>query len=247
MKKIIALMVIIILAYGGYYWYLGNSLGELKYEIQKVSISGDKYKIDGEIPVVTDGIPKVAKQQINTTLNRFVSDSVDKTKKDFEDLAKDLTELRSETSLTYLGKVSVKNDFKKLPFINVAIETYYYSGGAHGINDVATFVFDAYTGKKLELGDIFEGDYLKLLSKLSLEALKFKDPKLETYSFAEDGTQPLEDNFKAFTLEPDGMHIVFGDYQVGPYSSGRPEIVIPYIKLDSVLKTEIKKIVERNK
>jgi Protein of unknown function (DUF3298) len=250
MKKYLIILVCIIAVFSTYL-YLENKakLGELVFETKKLSIGSDKegYKIEAEYPVLVSGIPDKSKIKINSVLHGYIDSAVNLSKKDFVELSKDLVELRSAATLTYFGKFTIINDFTKLPYINIQFDTNYYSGGAHGINTVDAFVFDARTGERLDLSQIFNADYLKLLSKLSLAELKIKDPKLETYTFAEDGTAPLEANFKSFMLEPDGLHIIFGDYQVGPYVIGRPEIVIKYSDLGSVLKPEIKEILEGNK
>jgi len=236
-------LVVTLAFFAGYLWQTSHRLGELTYSIQKISEPGTdaKFKIDAEYPVILGGIPVSAKLKINVDLEKWVKDSVEKSRVDFVELATDPYIADRDLGLIYVGKVTVKNDFKKLPFINVSIETYYYSGGAHGITDVSSFVYDAYTGDKMSLDNIFIGDYLTLLSILSLDALKEMDPKLETYVFAEDGTMADIKNFQTWTLEPDGIHIVFSDYQVGPYVVGRPKVVIPYSKLSPVLNTEFKK------
>jgi Protein of unknown function (DUF3298)/Deacetylase PdaC len=250
MKKYLLILVCIIAVFSTYL-YLENKakLGELVFETKKLSIGSDKdgYKIEAEYPVIKSGIPEKSKAKINSQIENYINTSINQSKTDFIELAKDLVELRSAATLTYFGKFVVTNDFTKLPYINIQFDTNYYSGGAHGINTVDTFVFDAHSGERLEFSQIFNTDYLKLLSKLSLAELKVKDPKLEIYTFAEDGTAPIEANFKSFTLEPDGLRIIFGDYQVGPYVIGRPEIVIKYSDLSSVLKPEINKILEKNK
>ncbi|MDB5204790.1 MAG: hypothetical protein JWP09_818 [Candidatus Taylorbacteria bacterium] len=238
------LILIIILAFvAGYLWQVTHKLGELKSSIQEIRFGGkqDKYEIDAAYPVIESGVPENIKNSINTELEKWARDGAEKSKSEFEDLLKDPELAGSDLGLMYSSTVSVKSDFKKLPYINVSFEIYDYSGGAHGITAVSTFVYDANTGEKITLDKVFSGNYLNTLSTLSLAELKKTDPKLETYSFAEDGTKPVADNFQTWTLEPDGIHFVFSDYQVGPYSSGRPEIVLSYESLNSVLNPEFKK------
>ncbi|MES2223817.1 MAG: DUF3298 and DUF4163 domain-containing protein [Patescibacteria group bacterium] len=237
------LLVMIVVAFSaGYFLQTTHRLGELKYSVQKITLGSEKEKftMEAEYPVIESGIPEKVKNSINAELEKWARDGVEKSKSDFEDLLKDPVLTQSDLGLTYISKATMKNDFTKLPYINVSFETYYYSGGAHGITDVSTFVYDANTGKRIALSDLFVGDYLNTLSTLSLAELKKIDPKLETYSFALDGTKPLLENFKTWTLEPDGMHIIFSDYQVGPYVAGRPEIVLSYASLDKVLSADFK-------
>ena len=43
-------------------------------------------------------------------------------------------------------------------------------------------------------------------------------------SMIEDGTQPKEENFSVFTFTPTTVTLYFGQYQVGPYVLGMPEV-----------------------
>ncbi len=245
MKKrhIGVLILLIILAFAaGYLWQVTHRLGELKYSIQKMTLGSEKEKftMEAEYPVIESGIPEKVKNTINTELEKSVRSSIENSKLDFDDLLTDPFISSSELNLTYISKVKIENDFEQLPFINISFETYYYSGGAHGITAIETFVYNALTGEKMSLDKVLAGDYLNKLSELSLMEIKKIDPKLETYNFAEDGTKPIAENFQTWTLEPDGMHIIFSDYQVGPYVVGRPETVIPYEKFGELLSLEIK-------
>ncbi len=238
----VLILCIVIAFVGGYVWQITHKLGVLIYSIEKISFGGekDKYQIDAEYPQITSGISDIAKARINSELKRWATDGVEKAKSDFEGMLSDPGLTRSDLALTYVSKVAVKNDFKLLPFINISFETYTYSGGAHGITAINTFIYNANTGERINLDKVFVGDYLSWLSILSLDELKKVDPNLETYSFALDGTKPTADNFSIWTLEPDGFHIVFSDYQVGPYVVGRPEVIIPYTSLKNVLNPNLK-------
>lgn len=242
----ILLLAIVILAFClGYFWHKENQLGELTYTTEKISHSTSRYQMDAEYPVFNGGFPSKVREEINTTISSFIKESVEASKKEFDDMVSDSTLLMPDSiKFAYLAKVYVKSDFKSLPYLNITFEIYDFAGGAHGITAIKSFVFDARNGKGINLSDIFEGDYLDSLSVLSFASLKEKDPNLEMYPFATDGLKPDKKNFETFSLQNDGLHIIFGDYQVGPYSSGRPEIVIPYAKLEQNSKPEFKKIIK---
>lgn len=246
MKKrysVILFLVTILSFVTGYLWQITHSLGHLTYSIQHTVVENEvgqnKYKIDAEYPLLVSGIPLRVKDKINNEIEAWSKNNFREPQYDFEKMMNDPLFDRASLELVYNSKVSIKNDFKKLPYINIIFETYTYSGGAHGITTINTFVYDARTGERIGLDTVFTGDYLGMLSKLSLEELKKKDPDLETYNFAIDGTKPLIENFETWTLEEDGIHIIFGDYQVGPYVVGRPEIVIEYTNLKNILKEDV--------
>ncbi len=224
-------------------------VGPLSFETKEISYkkagkdNRDTYSIKATYPYFTSGFPEDINQKVNDTLMASVRSTALAVKNDFE--SQYGSEDGSNTyippePLVYNGESEVSADLEKLPFVNIVLTGYQYSGGAHGLTVVATSVFDNRTGDLVTLPVLFEGDYLTVLSKLSLAELKRIDPDLATFTFANDGTLPDEENFSAFTLKPDGMHIIFQDYQVAPYVAGEPEIVIPYSALSDVIALKYK-------
>ncbi len=226
-----------------------RSLGPLSYETRDVSFNRagndnrDTYSIKVSYPFFTDGFSDEIGSKVNNTLTASARSVALAMKSEFEKLYgsvdEDNTYIPPEP-LTYEGESEVTADLSKLPFVNITITGYQYSGGAHGLTVITTSIFDSRNGDEITLPVLFEGDYLNTLSKLSLSELRRIDPDLTTFTFANDGTLPDKDNFSAFTLESDGMHITFQDYQVAPYVAGEPEIVIPYSALSNVIALKYK-------
>lgn len=246
-KKILLTLLLVLIGGASFFYYLNyKKLGTLSFDTVTIHEAGDKdkYLIVAEYPSLNLGIPKSARTKINNILRDFTVTNVSHVKADFEELIKDNV-LSDSVDLDYVSNASIKNDFSKLPIINIIFETYYYAGGAHGISDAVTFAFDAKTGEKLELSHIFVGDYLQKLSVLSLQAIKAKDPNLETFIFADEGTKPDALNFKNFVLESDGIRIIFGDYQVAPYSVGGSDVLLPYKDLTGNLSEKFKRMLKQ--
>ena len=71
------------------------------------------------------------------------------------------------------------------------------------------------------------------LAALSTEARKQLNDQVKKQTFVSDedwinkGTEPSKENFSVFKLEKNAVRIIFSQYQVGPYASGMPEIVVP--------------------
>jgi hypothetical protein len=249
MKKLYYLLFLLVAIsfITGFFWNRQTKKTvEVKFNVQSINYGGEdeEYKIESKYPVFTEGLSKDVQEKINLKVKDFITKSVDESKTEFDILSKELIALGSSAKPQYLGNVSVKSDLSKNPFLNVTFEIYAFSGGAHGITMLKTFVFDSKSGEEVSLQEVFTGEYLKTLSILSKEALESKDPNGDIYSFIEEGTTPEPDNFSTYTLEGDGMHITFSDYQVGPYVVGHPEIVISYDKLDGILRPEIKELIK---
>jgi hypothetical protein len=111
-----------------------------------------------------------------------------------------------------------------------------YSGGAHPNHFTAGFTYDLKRGAQVTLPELFapKSNYLKVISSYSIKELK----KLETADGAETGAAPKLQNFKSWSLTPQGLRIVFDPYQVGPYVAGAHKVLVPYDLLKSVAKPD---------
>lgn len=123
------------------------------------------------------------------------------------------------------------------------IDSYAFTGGAHGGNFVETYTFNK-DEKLLSINDLFvdPAKGLDLVSKKTVEYINnnsdYKDG-LPTDWF-DQGTAPTLENYSAFELTKDTLVIVFQQYQALPYVYGNIEIPIALVDLSSVLKQEFK-------
>ncbi len=265
-KNIIFSIIILIVVAAGVYAYLTKQPSvppavtevtvpiELEYDLKTIerAHSGkdnrDTYSISIEYPVITSGIEMEALSRINQSIKEAAENSANAAEGSFkENMEGTLPAYIPAEPSKQEGDAKIIADLGSLPIINVEFNSYTYSGGAHGISVRETFIFDAKNGERLTSEDIFRGNYLEKLSALSLTELKSEDPHASKYTFAEEGTKPDPDNFKVFTVQPNGFHIIFGDYQVGPYTIGTTEIVLPFSSLEANLTSRFKEILSNTK
>lgn len=125
---------------------------------------------------------------------------------------------------------SVYEDTNHISFL---LTVYEYTGGAHGSTYLIPITYNKQTKKLLSLEEAVQPTRKDWLTVLSTEARKQLKIQLKGQTFAsgEDwinkGTEPVKENFAVFQLEKNSVRIIFSQYQVGPYSSGMPEIVVP--------------------
>jgi hypothetical protein len=113
-----------------------------------------------------------------------------------------------------------------------------YTGGAHPNPLFYTLLVDPASGRKVAVPELFaaNSDYLATLSKLAGEELKPRLEELNTDAkWVAEGTAAKAENFDVLWPGEDGLYILFTPYQVAPYSSGAPQVVIPYQKLGKLL------------
>lgn len=124
--------------------------------------------------------------------------------------------------------------------ISYVYQVYVWSGGAHGGTNALTYTFDKKTGAQVLLEDLFITDspYLERISTHTKERLLETLGEYKDEEWITTGTAPKKDNFKSFLIDGDSLTIIFGQYQVGPYVLGMPEIMIPLSTLSDILKPE---------
>jgi hypothetical protein len=118
----------------------------------------------------------------------------------------------------------------------ISREWEYYTGGAHGMRNRDYYVFSLGDKKRLALSDILLDEAKPALGDLVEAALRKQMgiPEwipLSEQGFFENSINKLED----FFLAPQGLGFQWDPYEIGPYSMGIIEIVIPYSELQGIL------------
>lgn len=123
--------------------------------------------------------------------------------------------------------------------VSLIDETWQYTGGAHGENYREGINFDAQSGKRLELREIFS-DYETFRTEAVERIIYYLK---ETYGeeLFPDYVDVVENLFAdetepAWYLDGSGIVIVLQQYAVGPYSMGIPEIRFSYGEFKQYIK-----------
>ena len=127
----------------------------------------------------------------------------------------------------YLGHVS---DFELFE-----IDSYVFTGGAHGMPYSEYLVFDLSTKKQIKLDDMLQSGKKSKFEALAYDAYKawVKTVDDDVSSYETNWPFTLSDNI---TLTDKGVDIRYQHYSIGPYAYGMPVLSIPYSKLDGIIK-----------
>ncbi len=111
--------------------------------------------------------------------------------------------------------------------------TYYASGAAHPTIEVAAFIFDLGTGRRLHLVDLVTGDSSPL-AVATMAAQQVADAIYggevdEVWSWVGDEAALLEQ--ASFWLSEDALGVSFSQYAVGPGAVGPVTVEIPFSAL----------------
>ncbi|MCR5789750.1 MAG: DUF3298 domain-containing protein [Lachnospiraceae bacterium] len=111
-----------------------------------------------------------------------------------------------------------------------ALSEYNYLGGAHGVTFYHCFNIDPQTGSSIALSDVVKN--IDDLPAVVLSELKADKDYAEYYEDNEEGENTFFDTMETYldndaalllwTLDYEGMHVYFNDYEIGPYVMGAP-------------------------
>lgn len=126
--------------------------------------------------------------------------------------------------------------------ITVAIDFYGYSGGAHGFGGTVCVLVDLRTGKSVEPGGVFApGDaWLKLMVGLVTADLKkqfVKNPGFDDALEPESLAKMLRDPSR-YCWRTGRLELIFNAYDVGPYSAGAYQVVVPNSRLAPLFRVD---------
>ncbi len=112
-------------------------------------------------------------------------------------------------------------------FISLRVDTYIYSGGAHGNTSVETFTYDKKKNTLVSLKDVSPFSDAELI-QICRTSLAEKITKIQgsaaDQNWIKRGTSPLP---KTFLYDGKKLVLIFGQYLVAPYSCGILDVDIP--------------------
>lgn len=123
--------------------------------------------------------------------------------------------------------------------VSLVEDTYYYTGGTHGMFYRDGISFDVKNGKRIRFQEIFS-DYENFKTAATeriisqLQENYGEDLFPDYMETVED--MWLEDSEPEWYLDASGIVIILQQYEVGPYFIGNPEIHLPYAEMGQYIK-----------
>lgn len=184
---------------------------------------------------------KDSKGTVKETIEKYGQNYVDEYTNSLEPLYLEEIKDNNNESVSVYFMYELKNNTKLnqqnevlISFVN---DFYIFTGGAHGVYATTYYNYDATTGEKVEIDDIFKGDYETDLTQAIYNAFKAKDfPNNENSE--EVGFFNLKELLTPstnFNFTEDGIEFIYGIYEIAPYSSGEPRVVVPYNTIKEIL------------
>jgi len=208
-----------------------------------------------EYPVFSGGAPA---EKINATLQSWIADSTGiapgegySGRRSIGDLADNfLREYRRERAVResvagYQFDLNGSVLLNRNGLLTVSLSTQSYTGGAHGNYGTWFFVFDALSGKRLAVGDLFIAGFEDRLNRLIENRYRQMKGLSETERLDGEKGQLFE-NVIRFTdnlaLTPEGVTFFYNIYEIAAYVCGPTEIALSYREVADILKPEFRSL-----
>ncbi len=172
-------------------------------------------------------------------LNKFLENYTQEYREIGNDYYEDLGNLEGDNPPSwYWYQLQKRNEilFEDENILSYSVQHADYTGGAHGSLNVLFYTIDLNELTTITEEDIFKANYHQFLTDKIIEKL------MEKYAL-DTPEQLLNEGFfdineiapnNNFWINSQGVHYVYNQYEIAPYSMGPIEVTIPYKDLKSI-------------
>lgn len=195
----------------------GEQVQPVQISTKEVNEQTDILETDLKIPVISGMKDEELQKEVNQEIDQYLMEIETAIKEQAQTFAQEAKEQGWE-----IRPYQVSSDFKLAyndrGVVSIVLESYEYTGGAHGMTVLKTFNLDLKDGKELALKDVFnEGtDYENIINQ---EISKEIASHPEDYFDGDMGFNGISDE-QGFYIDQEGIVIYFDLYDIAPYSSG---------------------------
>ncbi len=230
------LLSMILLLTSGAYGAKQPFISSLPVEIESIQESDSFFSIHAEYPQF-----RTVEPDFNQEIASLISDKIDSFKKE------SLENWKARLDTIPADKPVPKDPEQPFEFIaswqaaqlnneclSLLIKIYYFTGGAHGNEEIYAFNYDIVKKKKIGIEDFFVSaqEALKKISRISAEditsQLQSRQWKIDDNlkEMLNQGTATVFDNFKNFNFDSHNLILYFQKYQVAPGAVGSLTVTI---------------------
>jgi hypothetical protein len=231
-------------------------------EVQQLTFTAQHYSKKTSLPC-KDNCPKVTIDVLIAEGPEVASDSINKKVFDvvrkiiffgeqpyaannYDDLMasfiKSYEELKNEyprEALGWEGYVNAFIAYRSDKVLNINLEHYTYTGGAHGYAGKRSLLFNPETGKSLTYSDIFkdEAGFTNFSEKQFRK--KFKIPMGKSINAT--GLMFENDKFilpQNIFFTDEGLLLYYNPYEIASYAEQEKELLLPYSEIEQYLKVK---------
>jgi len=149
---------------------------------------------------------------------------------DFAQMKSEMPELAVSWYFKSVSNVLIASD----TLISVQVDVDSFMGGAHGMFTTSFINIDSKNGAPYLIDSFLKPGYQAFLNELGEEEFRKEQELADTTSLEQAGISFPENRFQLndnYGFRKEGIVFFYNSYEVGPYSMGSTEIIIPYEKL----------------
>lgn len=153
--------------------------------------------------------------------------------KEYSKLVSDMPDYSTPWDATAIGKTGYQSD----KVINLTIDYYSFTGGAHGNGGSLSYFVDPKTGKQIKKEDLFTD--VKAFTQLAEQKFRAQQKIPSGSNINETGYWFDKDSFylpKNIFYTDKGILLLYNQYEIAPYADGPIELTIPYNEAGKFLK-----------
>ena len=176
---------------------------------------------------------------INNTIYSHVKNLKDEIKRQAKEYKKEYETVLSKLNENYVKYqyelyIDYKVTYNRNNIISIPIESYEFTGGAHGMTYLNSYNYNLINGNQLKLSDMFKKDidYKKIVNEY-INYVISQNPDI--YFKGEDGFKGIKED-QSFYIEDDGVVIYFSLYEIAPYYVGIPKFKMEFDKFPKCFK-----------
>jgi hypothetical protein len=145
------------------------------------------------------------------------------------------------TDMKYSYFVSMKQlPVARWGILSLPIESYEFTGGAHGMGVVSNILFDTKNNSALTGRDFFKQELVDQLRDLVKKKLQITLGDMSDHEMLDASIHDDTVLFDVIIPTDTGLTFKFQSYAVAPYTAGQPEVMITFTELAPFLTQEWK-------
>ena len=245
MKKLFGTVLLLLLSFGC------ENEGKLTFEpleMQGEACSGCP-KIEIQIPralddlAVSEAINRGMEEEVISLLSFDGGEEIDTAEKAMSSFTDSYKELKAKfpDEIRWEAKISAKVIHEDENIVSIQLDSYTYTGGAHGYGATTFLNFDKRKGTELENWELFEdpeGFQKFAETKFRIQENIPQDQNINATGFMFEGDSFHLANNIGYT--EDGIQLVYNQYEVASFADGPIVLTLPYAEVNQYLKRKVK-------
>ena len=230
------LLSMLLLLASGAYGGKQPSISSLPVNVESIQESNSFFSIQAEYPQFETAGPDFNQEiaiLISGKIDSFKKESLDNWKARLDTMPAD-EPLPKDPEQPFTFIASWDSAQLNNTYLSLTISIYYFTGGAHGNEEIHTFNYDMVQEKTIAIDEFFDSpqEALEKISTISAEdiasQLKSRQWKIDDNlkEMLNQGTAPVFDNFKNFNFDSHNLILYFQKYQVAPGAVGSLTVTI---------------------